>query len=174
MSKEETFDTEIEKLEEEIVDFLLNKSYFFAGQKTPFAIIKVYFLTRRDLTQEMIKKLTGLSRGTISQELKKLIDAKVIRKNKVSSTGEITYTLDSVEFAFIHAFYNAQKDLVDFDKELAELKADIEKNLNDINDLNGFDEINQIVNLFSLSMPFTLGLYKMLEEELRELKNKRS
>ena len=174
MSKEEIFDTEIEKLEKEIVDFLLNNSYFFTGQKTPFAIIKAYFLTRRDLTQEMIKKLTGLSRGTISQELKKLIDAEIIRKSKVSSTGEITYTLDSVEFAFVHAFYNAQKDLVDFDEKLAELKADIEKNLNVINDLNGFDEINQIVNLFSLSMPFTLGLYKMLEEELRELKNKRS
>lgn len=174
MSKLETFNAEIEKIEVEIVDFLLNKSYFFTGQKTAFAQIKAYFLTRRDLTQDEIKKLTGLSRGTISQELKKLTDAEVIRKSKVSNTGEITYTLDSVEFAFVHAFYNSQKDLVDFDKELAKLKAEIESNIEDLKDLNGFDEIYQIVNLFSLSMPFTLGLYKMLEEELREIKNKSS
>jgi len=170
MSKIQEFDEEIETMEKEIVDFLLNKSYLFTGQKSTFMMIKAYFLTRKHLTQEMIKNLTGLSRGTISQELNRLVREGIIHKSDVSSTGEITYTLDSVEFAFVHAFYNAQKEIVEFGKKLTELKHDIQERKENLKDLKGFDKINQVVNLLTVSVPFSLKLYNMLEKEFSDLK----
>jgi len=130
-----------------------------------------YFLTRKHLTQEMIKNLTGLSRGTISQELNRLVKEGIIHKSDVSSTGEITYTLDSVEFAFVHAFYNAQKDIVEFGKKLTDLKEEIQENKENLENLNGFKEINQIVKLLTFSVPFSLELYEMLEKEFYDLKD---
>jgi DNA-binding transcriptional regulator GbsR (MarR family) len=172
-SKIVDFDEEIEELEQEIVNFLLNKSYFFTGQKSAFVIIKSYFITRKHLTQEMLHNLTGLSRGTISQELNKFLEDGLIRKSHISSTGEITYTLDSVEFAFVHAFYNAQKEIVEFGRELTKLKEEIEKNKESVKDSKGFNQISQIVNLLTLSVPFSLELYKMLEEEFHDLKREK-
>jgi len=171
LSKIEEFDPELRRLEEEIVQFLLN-SYFYTGQKSSFTTIKSYFITRRDLTQDMLIKLTGLSRGTISQELKGLLDMGVIERSKVSNTGEITYTLKSVEFAFIHHFVNTYKTILEFDKELAKLKNDMDLNKNELENTNGFKDIYQIVSIFGKAMPFTLKLMEILEKELAILEKK--
>ncbi|MHA1671724.1 MAG: hypothetical protein ACTSV5_14290 [Promethearchaeota archaeon] len=56
-----------------------------------FIFNKIYFITRKSLTQVKIQELTGYSRGTTSQELKQLISMGLIEKSSVSPTGEITY-----------------------------------------------------------------------------------
>ena len=161
----EEFDDEIIAIEKDIFKFLMSYS-FFIGQKTTFTTIKIYFITRKSLTQEKLQELTGFSRGTISQELKKLISMGLIEKTSVSNTGEITYLMKNPIIAFIHSFSTLTNDISKFANKIDAIKNDIEKEKDLIEDLHGFDKIYQLVNVLANSIPFSLELMKMIKKEL--------
>ena len=49
------------------------------------------------MTQKNLRELTDLSKGKISQEVNKLIHQNLISIKERSSTGQITYMMDSIE-----------------------------------------------------------------------------
>ena len=161
----EEFDNEISVIEEDISKFLMSYSLFI-GQKTTFKTIKIYFITRKSLTQEKLQELTGFSRGTISQELKKLISMDLIQKTVVSNTGEITYSMKNPIIAFVHSFSDLMNDISKFANKIDAIKDDIEKEKELIENLHGFDNIYQLVNVLANSIPFSLELIKTIEKEL--------
>ena len=165
MNTIEEFDDEIEKIEKDIFKFLMSYSLFI-GQKTTFITIKIYFITRGSLTQEKLKELTGFSRGTISQEIKKLISMDLIKKTGVSNTGEITYSMKNPVIAFIHSFRDLTNDISEFAKKINTVKEDIEKEKVLIENLHGFDKVYQLVNTLANSIPLSLELIKLIEKEL--------
>ena len=165
MIKIEEFDDEIRAIEKNIFKFLMSYTLFI-GQKTTFTTIKIYFITRKTLTQEKLQELTGFSRGTISQELKKLISMNLLEKTSVSTTGEITYSMTNPIIAFVHSFSNLTDDISRFAKNIDAIKEDIEKEKVVIENLNGFDKVYQLVNVLANSIPFSLELIKMIEKEL--------
>ena len=120
------FDKEIRAIEKDIFKFLMSYSLYI-GQKTTLTTIKIYFITRKSLTQEKLFELTGFSRGTISQELKKLISMNLIEKTSISTTGEITYSMKDPIIAFIHSFSDLTKDISRFAKNINAIKDGIEK-----------------------------------------------
>lgn len=117
----------------------------FIGQKTTFTTIKIYFITRKSLTQEKLQELTGFSQGTISQELKNLLSTDIIEKSNVSSTGEITYSMKNSIIAFTHSFSNLTSDISKFTEDIDVIKENIEKEKILIKDLYGFDKIYQLI-----------------------------
>jgi len=161
----EEFDNDIIAIEKDIFKFLMSYSLFI-GQKTTFTTIKIYFITRKSLTQEKLQELTGFSRGTISQELKKLISMALIEKTNVSNTGEITYLMKNPIIAFVHSFSNLMDDISKFAYKIDAIKDDIEKEKDLIEDLHGFDKIYQLVNVLANSIPFSLELVKTIQKEL--------
>jgi len=161
----EEFDDDIIAIEKDIFKFLMSYSLFI-GQKTTFTTIKIYFITRKSLTQEKLQELTGFSRGTISQELKKLISMALIEKTNVSNTGEITYLMKNPIIAFVHSFSNLMNDISKFADKIDAIKDDIEKEKDLIKDLHGFDKIYQLVNVLANSIPFSLELVKTIQKEL--------
>ena len=165
MTTIEEFDDDIIAIEKDIFKFLMSYSLFI-GQKTTFTTIKIYFITRKSLTQEKLQELTGFSRGTISQELKKLISMALIEKTNVSNTGEITYLMKNPIIAFVHSFSNLMNDISKFAYKIDALKDDIEKEKDLIEDLHGFDKIYQLVNVLANSIPFSLELVKTIQKEL--------
>lgn len=165
MTEIEEFDNDIKAIEEDIFKFLMSYSLFI-GQKTTFTTIKIYFITRKSLTQEKLQELTGFSRGTISQELKKLISMELIEKTSVSNTGEITYLMKNPIIAFVHSFSDLTNDISKFANKIDAIKDDIEKEKDLIEDLHGFDKIYQLVNVLGNSIPFSLELIKTIEKEL--------
>ena len=165
MTAIEEFDDEIKAIEEDIFKFLMSYSLFI-GQKTAFKTIKIYFITRKFLTQEKLQELTGFSRGTISQELKKLISMDLIEKSDVSTKGEITYSMKNPVKAFIHSFRNLMYDISRFSKDINAVKDDIENEKDLIENLYGFDKIYELVNVLANSIPFSLELIKLIEKEL--------
>ena len=165
MNEIEEFDDEIKAIEDDIVKFLMSYSLFI-GQKTTFTTIKIYFITRKALTQEKLQELTGFSRGTISQELKKLISMGIIERSNVSTTGEITYSMKNPIIAFIHSFSALMKDISRFSKNIDAIKDEIENEKALIESLYGFDKIYQLVNVLTNSIPFSLELIKLIEKEL--------
>jgi len=165
LSTIEEFDNEIHLIEKDILKFLMSYSLFI-GQKTTFITIKIYFITRKSLTQEKLRELTGFSRGTISQEIRKLISLDLIEKTGVSNTGEITYTMKNPIIAFIHSFRDLSNDISKFAKKINAIKEDIERDKVSIEKLHGFDKVYQLVNVLANSIPFSLELIKMIEKEL--------
>ncbi len=165
MTTIEEFDDDIIAIEKDIFKFLMSYSLFI-GQKNTFTTIKIYFITRKSLTQEKLQELTGFSRGTISQELKKLISMALIEKTNVSNTGEITYLMKNPIIAFVHSFSNLMNDISKFAYKIDALKDDIEKEKDLIEDLHGFDKIYQLVNVLANSIPFSLELVKTIQKEL--------
>ena len=165
MITNEEFDDEIGEIEKDILKFLMSYSLFI-GQKTTFITIKIYFITRKYLTQEKLHELTGFSRGTISQELKKLISMDLIEKTSVSTTGEITYSMKNPIIAFIHSFRDLTNDISRFAKKINAIKDDIENEKALIENLHGFDKIYELVNVLANSIPFSLELIKTIEKEL--------
>jgi len=161
----EEFDDDIIAIEKDIFKFLMSYSLFI-GQKNTFTTIKIYFITRKSLTQEKLQELTGFSRGTISQELKKLISMALIEKTNVSNTGEITYLMKNPIIAFVHSFSNLMNDISNFAYKIDAIKDDIEKEKDLIEDLHGFDKIYQLVNVLANSIPFSLELVKTIQKEL--------
>jgi len=161
----EEFDSDIEMIEKDILKFLMSYSLFI-GQKTTFITIKIYFITRKSLTQEKLLELTGFSRGTISQEIRKLISMDLIEKTGVSNTGEITYSMRNPVIAFIHSFKDLTSEISKFAKKINAIKEDIEKEKVLIKELHGFDRVYQLVSTLANSIPFSLELIKMIEKEL--------
>jgi DNA-binding transcriptional regulator GbsR (MarR family) len=164
------FDDEIEVIEKDIFKFLMSYSLFI-GQKTTFTTIKIYFITRKFLTQEKLQELTGFSRGTISQEIKKLISMNLIEKISVSNTGEITYSMKNPIIAFIHSFSNLTNDISKFANNINGIKEDIEEEKVLIENLHGFDRLYQLVNALANAVPFSLELIKMIDKELTTYQN---
>ena len=165
MSTIEEFDEEIRAIEKDIFKFLMSYTLFI-GQKTTFTTIKIYFITRKTLTQEKLQELTGFSRGTISQEIRKLISMNLIEKTSVSNTGEITYSMKDPIIAFTHSFSNLTRDISRFATSINSIKDDIEKEKGLIENLHGFDKIYQLVNALANAIPFSLELIKLVDKEL--------
>ncbi|MBY8985540.1 MAG: hypothetical protein KGD65_10750 [Candidatus Lokiarchaeota archaeon] len=163
-------DPEIIKIEKDIVEFLQSFP-LFALQKSINSTIIAYFITRKNLTQETIHQLTGFSRGIISQELKKLIEMGFIEKIKISSKGEITYSMQSATKAFLKNFLNSQKEIFDFYNEIDDLKTEMDAEKERIEKLYGYNDIYELVSLFTASLPLTVKVIEVLEKELVNMEN---
>ena len=168
MNEIRKFDPEIKKIENDVLEFLLINP-LFSLQKSMVSTIKAYFITRESLTQELINKLTGFSRGKISQELKKLLDTGFIEKLNVSSKGEITYTMKSVSRTFVKNFFNSQKEIFDFFNEINELKKEMDSEKEEIGRLHGYNDVYDVLLLFTSSLPLVEKVVRELEKELANL-----
>lgn len=147
MGEEEIFSPEIVKFEEEIVDFLSKSPLLFT--KDPFVNhIRAFFFTRKNLTQKELQMLTHLSTGKISQVLKILRKWRIIEKTSVSSTGEYTYSMESIEKACTNYFQIIIEEMTQSVKPLEEIQEFLEKEGEKIKNLRGYDRIRYLVSLF--------------------------
>ncbi|MFX0036771.1 MAG: hypothetical protein ACFE9I_14170 [Candidatus Hermodarchaeota archaeon] len=143
----ESFGPNINRIENELIQFMSSSPIFFT--KDPFInIIRAYFITRKSLTQREIQKLTNLSSGKISQVLKVLQKWELIEKTNVSSTGEYTYTMESIEDAFLRYFNIIMGDILKWEEHLKEMRIKLEKGGEGIKKLKGYEKIRKLLDLF--------------------------
>jgi len=69
------FDPEVEKIEDRLINFF-SKLPMFSVIDSYFVRIFGYFLSRKSLTQEYLRDLTGFSTGKISQEINNFLEMK--------------------------------------------------------------------------------------------------
>lgn len=171
MSEKELIAPEIKKIENEIVEYLL-RDPLFGLQQSINSTIKAYFITRKSLTQATIFKLTRYSRGKISQELKKLMKTNFIKKAKTSSKGEITYVMNSATLGIFKNVIFSQKEVLDFFKEINEVKKEMDLKRSELENLYGYKDIYELISLFTASLPLTVGILKEIEKEMSKLEGK--
>ncbi len=164
MSELLEFDPAIKEIEDEIIQFLVN-SPIFMGYKPSFITIRAYFVTRKELTQQKLKKLTGFSSGTISQELKTFLDTGVITETKLPDSNQKKYTLESIEAAFMLSFIQVNDQILKYERELQLIQSDMRAKKETLKDLQGYYEVLRLVELFLDLMPFYRNLVKILYEE---------
>ena len=100
------------------------------------------------MTQKNIQKITNLSPGKISQVVKTLIMWGLIEKIDVSNTGEYTYSMESIDQAFINYFNTLTKELEKLIIPLEELKNELDNGGDKVKNLGGYDKISYLIPLF--------------------------
>ena len=151
---EEYFDPELKKIEEDILDFFIHQSTYSILKRFNL-IILVLFITRKVLTQEKLRKLTGLSLGKVSQVLKKLLDMKYIEKvekkelQKIlprEKTLKIHYVVVTVQKSFMMSGINSLLELLKWEEKFKAIYFELEGEKQKFKNLNGYEEISKIIN----------------------------
>jgi DNA-binding transcriptional regulator GbsR (MarR family) len=165
MKIEEQFDPEIKMIETGIIENLLNYTVFSVRGKITSKIL-FYFITRKDLTQSDLKQLTGFSAGKISQELNNFLEFNLIKISKKSKPW--VYTMESVVAETFSRAINLLKANIKWEKKFIEIKKELEDNRESLQNLNGYDEVKDFieVNLLRFSG------YKVIIKLWEDLKNK--
>ncbi|MCK4380064.1 MAG: hypothetical protein KAW51_02935 [Candidatus Lokiarchaeota archaeon] len=139
--REIILDPEVYLVEDDIINQLLASS-MFSMRDPMFIKILGYFMTRRYLTQETLKEITGLSSGKISEEVNQLLENKLIYKASTSEKGKITYGADSsILLRFSRYIINRMSKKV---KELETMMLELENNKSELESLDGFAQIYKI------------------------------
>jgi hypothetical protein len=165
MKFEEKFDPEIRKIEEEVIETLLNYTIFSVRDEITSKIL-FFFVTRKNLTQTDLQYLTGFSAGKISQELNNFLDVNLIRISKNSKPW--IYTMESVVTETFSRAITLLKTNVKWETKFLEMKEDLESNREVLQKLNGYEKVKDFieVNLMRFSG------YKLVIKLWEELKNK--
>lgn len=140
----EEFDPKIKKIEEEIIDRLINSSIGTARDEFTSKIL-LYFITRKNLTQRKLQELTGISIGKISQEVNGLIENGLISKKRATNTREYVYTMQSIQSENFSRGVNLVKTSLSWEGKFLAIKKELEENKVELQNLNGYDKIKVII-----------------------------
>ena len=120
----------IEQAEKEFIRFygiFINFNIFYEFSE-PMKTIFGYFITRKNLTQHEIKRLTKLSLGAISQSVNKLIEYELITVIGKNDKGHKIYQLGSIRTIIFQRFLrdmqliaSRKTDFERYKKEIAEI-----------------------------------------------------
>lgn len=160
----QTFNSEIKEFEKEIIEFL-KQSQLFLGERSSTAEILSYFITRKELTQTKLKELTGLSRGTISQELQLLTERRIIQDKNTSDIKAKVYSMESVITGFINSFLYAVKDYLKYKEKFLQMKKELERQKEQLQKFKNFNRLYQLIMLFLKAFPLIEEIVEMLKEK---------
>ena len=138
----EIFDPEIKKIEDEIIAYLLNSAIFTARGEITSKIL-FYFITRKDLTQAELQRLTGYSAGKISQELNSFVELNLIEITKKSKPW--IYSMESIVTEMFSRSINFLKINLKWEAQFLEIKKEMEENKNDLQKLNGYTKVKDFL-----------------------------
>jgi len=155
----------LREIEEEVVQNIIDSSLFYSSSPI-FRTILGYFITRKTLTQEILKELTALSAGKISQELNKLHKMGFLERSRKSTTEPYFYSMESIDIAFINDAINVLNTSLEWETILIQIYQDLENNENKMNDLNGYIEVVKFLKFLMPLMAYT----KRQKKEIKELR----
>jgi len=157
------FNSDITQIEKDLVEFL-TKSQFFIGEKNSTAEIISFFIARKELTQNKLKELTGLSKGTISQELNDLLNRNIIEEKEGIDTKIKRYSMNSIMDGFINSYLSAVKDYLKYKKKFSQIKLKLEQEREILQNFEEYDMIYKVINIFLDSLPITERIVEMLKK----------
>jgi len=137
---EMTFDPEVYIIEDEIITHFLN-SPIFTGRDPLFVRLLTLFMTRKELTQITLRKITGMSAGRISQEVNHLLDMNLIEIVDTSKQGKITYQAKSAGIAFLSLTKHIIGRLLKWEESLTEMKKELVQGQTELGNLNGYKRL---------------------------------
>jgi len=141
------FDQEVYLIEDEIVNQMTALPMFF-GRDPVFIRLLTLFMTRKFLTQKTLQRITGLSAGKISEELNLLLEMDLIEKADISKKGKIIYSAESAGLILYKFSKTIINRMIKWKQDLEELKIELEKNKNLLENEKGYNRILELNNFF--------------------------
>jgi len=164
-------DPVLREIEEEVVQNLVDSTLFYSSSPI-FRTILGYFITRKTLTQEILKELTGLSAGKISQELNKLHKMGFLERSRKLMTEQYFYSMESIDIAFINDAIIVLNTSLEWEPRLILISQELENNIEKMNNLNGYKEIVKFLKFVMPLMAYSKGQKKEMKELRDEFKKK--
>ena len=153
----------VRKIEQEIVEYLVTTPIYSTRTEITTKIL-LYILLRKEISQNLLKKLTGYSSGKISQELNNLVDSGMIIRKKIPGVRKKVYTFESVEQISITRIKNIIRAMIKWEDKLNKMKNEMITNRSKLGHLKGYDKILKIIKFY---LP-TIKLYERLAETLEK------
>lgn len=160
----------LQQIERKFIEFLTNWS-FLKRETGPSPMLLGYFITREELTQQDLQKLTNYSVSKLYKELKILLDLHLIKKDE-SRRPKVYYSIKRVDLSILTYMINNATKILQWKPKLIEINSKIMKNRNKWKQLQGFTEIDSwIKRLIKLTSLYKHSL-RMLERVKKNLLNK--
>jgi len=137
----------VRKIEEEVVDFLLNSPIYSTRNEITSKIL-IYIILRKEITQNLLKNLTGYSSGKISQELNNLVGSGMIIRKKIPGVRKKLYTFKSVEQISTARIKNIIKTMVKWQDDFDEMREEMITKRSKLESMNGYDNILKVIDFY--------------------------
>ncbi len=162
------FDAEICKIEEEIINFML-KLPLFTSKDQIFVKLFGYFITRQYLTQDLLKDLTGLSAGKISQELNGFLEMGLIKRKRSDDSKKYIYYTDTASKFFLKFTKSILENTIKWEQEFNRIISELEENKKNLEKLEGFNPLYEVFTYFiSIIGKYQKGI-TLLDGYMKEL-----
>jgi hypothetical protein len=164
---EKVFDPEVHFIEEELINHIISME-LFASKDPMFMRIFALFITRKILTQKIIKRITGLSIGKISEELNQMLEMGLISIKEVSKKGKIIYEANSASLMLIKYTRHTINKMADWEDKLIKLKSELDIKKTELEDLTGFKRIYEISQFYIRIIKKYKNALSFLDEEIKK------
>lgn len=151
----------VRKLEKDIIDYLIQSPLYSTRNEITSRVL-LYIILRKEITQSLLKVLTGYSSGKISQELNNLVDSGMIIKKKILGIRKKVYTFESVEQISTTRVKNIIATMIKWQDEIEKMKNEMETKRSKLETMNGYDNIMSVIDFY---LP-TIKIYEKLAESL--------
>ncbi len=150
------FDPEIKQVEDDLLEFFMYESAYSTLSEFTLMIYTL-FLTRKVLTQEKIRELTGLSLGKVSQVVNTLIKNGLIEKIDKEQYQEIIpdeikrqtiYSMSSIKEAFFTSGINSLEEMLKYEGKFQKIKSELMNNKESLEKLRGYTQVLNYVEKY--------------------------
>ena len=163
----------LREIERDIIEFIINCPLFrFGKMKGAHYPIIAYFFTRKRLTQEKLKELTGFSAGMVSEGLNYMLQEGYIKLDKVKGIRVRYYELNSIAYYnYLHLFRIVKSNSELFTR-LDAISSEIKTKRTELKDINGYRIINKRVKQFLNAKPVVEKLLISFKDAMERFKHK--
>ena len=160
------FDPEVYIIEDEMINQLAASLMFF-GRDPVFIRLLGLFMTRKDLTQKTLQRITGLSAGKISEEVNQLLEMDLIKKADVSKKGKIIYSANSAGLVLLKFSKSIINIMVNWEQGLEEMKLELDSNKTLLENEKGYNRITELNNFFLDAIKKYKKSFDVMDEKVR-------
>jgi DNA-binding transcriptional regulator GbsR (MarR family) len=141
------YNQDVRKIESEIVEYLVASPIYSTRNEITTRVL-LYILLRNEISQNLLKKLTGYSSGKISQELSNLVNAGLIIRKKIPGVRKKFYTFKSIEHISTVRIKNIISAMIKWEEELREVRDEMIENRSKLENMNGYHNILKILDFY--------------------------
>lgn len=145
--EKDSYQQNIRKIEKEIVEYLINSPIYSTRNEITSKIL-IYIILRREISQNLLKNLTGYSSGKISQELNNLVKSGMIIRKKLPGVRKKLYTFESVEQISTTRIKNIIAVMIKWQNKLDKMKTEMIAKQNKLGTMNGYDNILKVIDFY--------------------------
>ena len=150
-TKQETIPEQLKEIEKSLVEIITSMGYL-KGRSKKMAKIAAYITIRQEVTQKLLREITGYSLGSVSSALQSLEDIGFIKKIENSNSREYIY---KYETNYTQPQSKSMLNVLNYFSQLERFLTAIEKKLDKpgFKEKKGYKNIKNFINTMNALFP---------------------